>query len=52
MPRRAMDTGVRKERLAPAFSINLSTINSPITFLHGICQQAVESYGTTSSIHV
>ena len=42
MLRRAIDKGVSKERLARAFSVNLSTINSRINLLHGICPKAVE----------
>ena len=40
--RRAIDKGVSKERLARAFNVNLSTINSRINLLHGICLKAVE----------
>ena len=40
--RRAIDKGVSKERLARAFNVNLSTINSRIILLHGICPKAVE----------
>ena len=40
--RRAIDKGVSKERLARAFNVNLSTINSRINLLHGICPKAVE----------
>ncbi len=42
MLRRAIDKGVSKERLARAFNVNLSTINSRINLLHGICPRAVE----------
>ena len=42
MLRRAIDKGVSRERLARAFNANLSTINSRINLLHGICPQAVE----------
>jgi len=42
MLRRAIDKGVSKERLARAFNVNLSTINSRINLLHGICPKAVE----------
>jgi ParB-like chromosome segregation protein Spo0J len=42
MLRRAIDKGVGKERLARAFNVNLSTINSRINLLHGICPKAVE----------
>lgn len=42
MLRRAIDKGVSKERLARAFSVNLSTINSRVNLLHGICPKAVE----------
>ena len=42
MLRRAIDKGVAKERLARAFNVNLSTINSRINLLHGICPKAVE----------
>lgn len=42
MLRRAIDKGVGKERLARAFNVNLSTINSRINLLHGICPRAVE----------
>ncbi len=42
MLRRAIDKGVSKERLARAFNVNLSTINSRISLLHGICPKAVE----------
>ena len=42
MLRRAIDKGVSKERLARAFNVNLSTINSRINLLHGICHTAVE----------
>lgn len=42
MLRRAIDKGVSKERLARAFNVNLSTINSRINLLHGICPNAVE----------
>ena len=42
MMRRAIDKGVSKERLARAFNVNLSTINSRINLLHGICPKAVE----------
>ena len=42
MLRRAIDKGVSKERLARAFSVNLSTINSRVNLLHGICPRAVE----------
>ena len=42
MLRRAIDKGVSKERLARAFSVNLSTINSRVNLLHGICAKAVE----------
>ena len=42
MLRRAIDKGVSKDRLARAFSVNLSTINSRINLLHGICAKAVE----------
>ena len=41
MLRRAINKGVRKERLARAFNVNLSTINSRINLLHGICPKAV-----------
>ncbi|MBL3567260.1 hypothetical protein JMM59_19945 [Rhodovulum sulfidophilum] len=40
--RRAIDKGVSKERLARAFNVTLSTINSRINLLHGICPEAVE----------
>ncbi len=42
MLRRAIDKGVSKERLARAFNVNLSTINSRINLLHGICPRAAE----------
>lgn len=42
MLRRAIDKGVSKERLARAFNVNLSTINSRINLLHGICPRAVD----------
>ena len=42
MLRRAIDKGVSRERLARAFSVNLSTINRRINLLHGICPKAVE----------
>ena len=42
MLRRAIDKGVAKDRLARAFNVNLSTINSRINLLHGICPKAVE----------
>lgn len=42
MLRRAIDKGVSKERLARAFNVNLSTINSRVNLLHGVCPQAVE----------
>lgn len=42
MMRRAIDKGVSKERLARAFNVNLSTINSRISLLHGICPKAVD----------
>ena len=42
MLRRAIDKGVGKERLARAFNVNLSTINSRINLLHGICPRASE----------
>ena len=42
MLRRAIDKGVSKERLARAFSVNLSTINSRVNLLHGVCPKAVE----------
>ena len=42
MLRRAIDKGVGKDRLARAFNVNLSTINSRINLLHGICPRAVE----------
>jgi len=42
MLRRAIDKGVAKERLARAFNVNLSTINSRVNLLHGICPKAVE----------
>jgi ParB-like chromosome segregation protein Spo0J len=42
MMRRAIDKGVSKDRLARAFNVNLSTINSRINLLHGICPRAVE----------
>jgi hypothetical protein len=42
MLRRAIDKGVSKDRLARAFNVNLSTINSRINLLHGICPRAVE----------
>jgi hypothetical protein len=42
MLRRAIDKGVSKERLARAFNVNLSAINSRINLLHGICPRAVE----------
>lgn len=42
MLRRAIDQGVSKERLARAFNVNLSTINSRINLLHGICPPAVQ----------
>lgn len=42
MLRRAIDKGVTKERLARAFNVNLSTINSRVNLLHGICAKAVE----------
>ena len=42
MLRRAIDKGVSKDRLARAFSVNLSTINSRINLLHGICPRATE----------
>ena len=42
MLRRAIDKGVSKDRLARAFNVNLSTINSRINLLHGICPKAVE----------
>ena len=37
MPRRAIDKGVSKERLAQAFNVNLSTITSRINLLQWIC---------------
>lgn len=42
MLRRAIDKGVSRERLARAFNVNLSTINSRINLLHGICPRATE----------
>ncbi|MFG6531408.1 MULTISPECIES: plasmid partitioning protein RepB C-terminal domain-containing protein [unclassified Sulfitobacter] len=42
MLRRTIDKGVSKERLARAFNVNLSTINSRINLLHGICPKTVE----------
>lgn len=42
MLRRAIDKGVSRDRLARAFNVNLSTINSRINLLHGICPRAVE----------
>lgn len=42
MLRRAIDKGVSRERLARALNVNLSTINSRINLLHGICPRAVE----------
>ncbi|WP_223145513.1 ParB/RepB/Spo0J family partition protein [Aquicoccus porphyridii] len=42
MLRRAIDKGVSKDRLARAFSVSLSTINSRINLLHGICPRARE----------
>ena len=42
MLRRAIEKGVSKDRLARAFSVNLSTINSRINLLHGICPRATE----------
>ena len=42
MLRRAIDKGVSKERLARAFNVNLSTINSRINLLHGICPRGAE----------
>jgi ParB-like chromosome segregation protein Spo0J len=42
MLRRAIDKGVSKDRLARAFNVNLSTINSRINLLHGICPRAVD----------
>lgn len=39
---RAIDKGVSKERLARNFNVNLSTLNSWIKLLHGICFKAVE----------
>jgi len=42
MLRRAIDRGVSRERLARAFNVNLSTINSRIGLLHGICPRAIE----------
>ncbi len=42
MLRRAIDKGVSRERLARAFAVNLSTINSRVNLLHGICPQAVQ----------
>jgi len=42
MLRRAIDKGVSKERLARAFNVNLSIINSRVNLLHGICPRAVE----------
>ena len=42
MLRRAIEKGVSKDRLARAFNVNLSTINSRINLLHGICPRAVE----------
>ena len=42
MLRLAIDKGVSKERLARAFNVNLSTINSRINLLHGICPRAVD----------
>ena len=42
MLRRAIDKGVSKERLARAFNAILTTINSRINLLHGICIKAVE----------
>ena len=42
MLRRAIDKGVSKDRLARAFNVNLSTINSRVNLLHGICARAVE----------
>tara|TARA_R110002012_G_scaffold23876_7_gene80546 strand:- start:2622 stop:2747 length:126 start_codon:yes stop_codon:yes gene_type:complete len=40
MLRRAIDKRVSKERLARAFNFNLSTINSLINLLHGICPRS------------
>jgi len=42
MLRRAIDKGVSKERVARAFNVNLSTMNSRINLLQGICPKAVE----------
>lgn len=42
MLRRAIDKGVSRERLARAFSVNLSAINNRVNLLHGICPQAVQ----------
>lgn len=41
MLRRAINKGVSKERLERALNVNLSTINSRINLLHGICPKAV-----------
>lgn len=42
MLRRAIDKGVSRERLARAFNVNLSTINTRVNLLHGICPPAVQ----------
>ena len=42
MLRRAIDKCVAKDRLARAFNVNLSSINSRNNLLHGICPKAVE----------
>jgi ParB-like chromosome segregation protein Spo0J len=41
MIRRAIDSGVSKERLARAFNLNLSAINRRINLLEGICPDAI-----------
>lgn len=41
MIRRAIDRGVSNERLARAFSVNLSSINRRINLLEGICPEAI-----------
>ena len=41
MIRRAIDRGVSKERLARAFNVNLSAINTRINLLEGICSDAI-----------
>jgi hypothetical protein len=41
MIRRAIESGVSKERLARAFNVNLTSINRRINLLAGICPQAI-----------